>query len=396
MRKHFYLSLLTILVSTTIAISLTEIVSASVVLMVFSARVERNRIRLSWATASEFNHAGFNVLRSTSENGNFVRINSALIPPNCLTGCFAGSNYAFYDTAVELNTTYFYKLQSVDTSGMIEYFGPIFAMIHYPPSIVISSFIAQAQGGGISINWTTSSEGNDTGFNILRAENSNGAFAQINTGMISGCGGCSTGGNYSFVDWNVVAGQVYYYKLQSVDTYWGTQEFGTVYASIPFPFAYFYQFPWITHNPSQVCLPYPPLEWDSRLGPGGLPLLENVRIIPANVAQGQRYWRITKVKFENIDESGNDHSIYVKVLDENCNRLGGTIAHLTSEGGASEFLTEVSFGDLCNCNFAYPMYGDVYNIHIETLYPSDAIAGMLMPMRRHVNYRITFQLTTKP
>jgi hypothetical protein len=158
------------------------------------------------------------------------------------------------------------------------------------------------------------------------------------------------------------------------------------------PAIFLYYLPFV----SSECSAFPPLEWDPRLGPGGLPHLENVRIIPANVAQGQKFWRVIKVKFEDINESGNDHTIYVKVLGEDCLRVDGKKLHLTSEGGLSEYPEEKPAGDLCDCNFDYPMYGDGYNVQIEDQYPSDMVAGMIMPMRRHVNYRITFQLSTQP
>ncbi len=142
----------------------------------------------------------------------------------------------------------------------------------------------------------------------------------------------------------------------------------------------------------------PPVEWDPRLGTGPqhLDRLENVRLVPANVGHGQKFWRVTKVKFENIEESGNDHTIYIKVLDENGKRIDGKKAHLTSEGGLSEYPEEKPAGDMCDCNFNYPMYGDGYAFNIEDQYPSDKVAGMIMPLRRHVNYRITFQLVTNP
>jgi CRP-like cAMP-binding protein len=144
--------------------------------------------------------------------------------------------------------------------------------------------------------------------------------------------------------------------------------------------------------------PLPPRYMDPRIGSGPqvLPHLDSVKVIPANVAKGQKFWYAISVKFENIDESGNDHTIYVKVLDESGKRVDGKKARLTSMGGLNEYPGEKPAGDLCDCNFNYPMYGDGYGFEIEDQYPSDKVIGMIMPMRRHVNYRVTFQLMTMP
>ena len=147
----------------------------------------------------------------------------------------------------------------------------------------------------------------------------------------------------------------------------------------------------------ECLLPWPPVDWDSRLGPGGLPLLENVRIISATVSSGQRFWRVVRVKFEDITESGNDHTIYVKVIDECGNRVAGKPAHFFGEiSGDLGFPAEKLPGDLCDCNFDFPMFGDAYSVLIGDQILSDIMAGMIMPMRRHVNYRITFQRTMHP
>jgi CRP-like cAMP-binding protein len=150
-----------------------------------------------------------------------------------------------------------------------------------------------------------------------------------------------------------------------------------------------------------VIPPLPPVEWDPRLGTGPqvLPHLENVRLIPAQVGHGQKFWRAVKVKFENIDESGSDHTIYVKILDESGKRVDGKKLQVTSDTSGEVFPdqpTEKSADDMCDCNFNYPMYGDGYDVQIIDGLPSDKVGGMVMPMRRHVNYKITFQLSTNP
>jgi len=138
------------------------------------------------------------------------------------------------------------------------------------------------------------------------------------------------------------------------------------------------------------------VQWDTRLGPGGLPRLEHVRIIPANVMPGQVYWRVVSVVFENIDQSGSDHTIYTRIIDEKCNRLFGVPLYVYSDASGELFPDqprEQPAGAICNCNYMYPMFGDGYDIMLP--YPSDVMAGMIMPLRRHVNYRIVFQRTTR-
>ncbi len=150
--------------------------------------------------------------------------------------------------------------------------------------------------------------------------------------------------------------------------------------------------------PPPTVPPLPPAYWDKRLGSGPehANLMDSVQLTPATVSSGQKWWRAVYVRWEDINESGNDHTIYVKVLDENGKRIEGKKAHLTSTGGLSEYPDEKPASDLCDCNYNYPMYGDGYAFNIEDQYPSDKVSGMIMPMHRHVNYRVTFQLTTMP
>jgi CRP-like cAMP-binding protein len=143
----------------------------------------------------------------------------------------------------------------------------------------------------------------------------------------------------------------------------------------------------------------PPPEVDPRLVPGSgkdLPHVNNFKIIPATVASGQKFWRITKVVFEDVAESGNSHSIYVMLRDENGKRTEAKIKWWGEGSGDMPDDPQKSADDVCNCNYALYMYGDSYGVMVSDQYPSDKATGMLMPMKRHVNYRIWYQLTTMP
>ncbi len=151
----------------------------------------------------------------------------------------------------------------------------------------------------------------------------------------------------------------------------------------------------------------PPIDWDSRLGSTGdrvlYPDLEGVKLIPATVASGQKFWRATRVRFEGLGESGNDHTIYVKVLGEDGKRIETKRVRLTSAGGLNEMMDAKTVDDVCDCNASYPMFGDGYNANVEDDIPSDKVFGMCMcgipnvySHKAHVNYKIIFQLVTMP
>jgi len=142
----------------------------------------------------------------------------------------------------------------------------------------------------------------------------------------------------------------------------------------------------------------PPRYIDPRLGTGPqvLPHLEQVRVIPANVARGQKFWRVTSLKFEDVNESGSDHTIYVKIFDENGKRTEAKVKWWGAGSGDLPDPEQKKADDICDCNYGLFMFGDGYGVQIVDQYPSDQVIGMIMPMKRHVNYRIEFRLTTNP
>lgn len=79
--------------------------------------------RLKWSTASEVDNFGFDIYRSTSEEGPFDRLTAQPIPG-------AGTvdeprYYEYVDTAIEAGTDYFYYVESISVDGIREKFSPI-------------------------------------------------------------------------------------------------------------------------------------------------------------------------------------------------------------------------------------------------------------------------------
>ncbi len=73
----------------------------------FSAQFVDGQAIISWTTESELDNAGFNILRSQSEQGPFVKVNPTLIQGAGTTG--ERNEYTWTDTTAKPNTFYYYR-----------------------------------------------------------------------------------------------------------------------------------------------------------------------------------------------------------------------------------------------------------------------------------------------
>ena len=78
---------------------------------------------VEWTTESEVDMAGFNLYRSESPDGPYVKVNATLIPG--ASDPLLGGKYAYTDTNVVAGRTYYYKLEDVELDGTTTLHGPI-------------------------------------------------------------------------------------------------------------------------------------------------------------------------------------------------------------------------------------------------------------------------------
>jgi hypothetical protein len=79
--------------------------------------------RLKWSTASEVDNFGFDIYRSTSEDGPFDRITSQAIPGAGTVD--APQYYEFVDDTIDAGIDYYYYIESISVDGIRERFSPI-------------------------------------------------------------------------------------------------------------------------------------------------------------------------------------------------------------------------------------------------------------------------------
>ncbi|MEP6596342.1 MAG: reprolysin-like metallopeptidase, partial [Ginsengibacter sp.] len=79
-------------------------------LLQFSVKPARNSIQLVWATATEINNKGFEILRSERTNNNFIKIGFV----SSINNSAGVQNYTFNDSIVKKGVDYFYRLRQID------------------------------------------------------------------------------------------------------------------------------------------------------------------------------------------------------------------------------------------------------------------------------------------
>ncbi len=82
--------------------------------------------------------------------------------------------------------------------------------------VSLSFFRATLESGEVVIRWTTESETDNAGFNILRSHRQDGKYKQINSELIQGAGTTGERNTYKWVDPTARVGVVYYYQIEDV------------------------------------------------------------------------------------------------------------------------------------------------------------------------------------
>jgi len=96
----------------------------AITLAAFEVTPQDGAVLITWETAMELDHVGFNLYRSTAAAGPYTRVNATLIPPQ-FPGEVMGGYYEWLDTDVQPGVIYYYKLEDIDLKGVSTLHGPV-------------------------------------------------------------------------------------------------------------------------------------------------------------------------------------------------------------------------------------------------------------------------------
>ena len=97
----------------------------AITLSALNATLIEKGILVSWNVQTELNHAGYNVYRSTSRDGEYEQLNASLINSDVLTDVATAKTYEYLDETALPNQVYYYKLEDVSLNGESTWHGPV-------------------------------------------------------------------------------------------------------------------------------------------------------------------------------------------------------------------------------------------------------------------------------
>lgn len=82
--------------------------------------------------------------------------------------------------------------------------------------VELSELTAQYKDRVIILNWKTSSETENAGFNVYRSISDQSSFVKVNNELIVGAGNTTQSQSYRYEDRKIITGYRYYYKIEDV------------------------------------------------------------------------------------------------------------------------------------------------------------------------------------
>lgn len=161
-------------------------------------------VTLAWSPSTNPDIDSYGIYRSVNSDSDFVLLSTIAHPDTIFT-----------DNNVEWDIHYYYAATSIDQYGNESGFSnSIDTLMHAATPVELSYFSCHLRDNIVILEWTTTSELNNFGFEIQRSRDREHGFNKI--GFVNGKGTTSDENNYEFMDDNAKSG-TFYYRMKQID-----------------------------------------------------------------------------------------------------------------------------------------------------------------------------------
>jgi fibronectin type 3 domain-containing protein len=152
--------------------------------------VTTSSVTLAWNAVS--GASGYNIYRSTSENGAYSKVNTVAV-----------TSTEFTNTGLSPDMSYWYKVSAIvnGAEGLQSIQISASTLTSVPGNVRVTS------SGTSSVTLAWNAVNGASGYNVYRSNNENGTYSKINTTAVTGT---------EFTDSNVIAYTTYFYKVSAI------------------------------------------------------------------------------------------------------------------------------------------------------------------------------------
>ena len=166
-----------------------------------AAETAAGGIKVSWALNTEPTATAYNVYRSDSATGAFVKVNNGPVRAT-----------EFIDATAPANATSYYKVTAADDWGGESGQSTVVSAARGNDDLAPATpggFGATSRVDGVLLGWLTNNEADLAGYKAYRATTLDGVYSALNGGAVISVN--------ELLDSDVVEGTTYYYKVTAVD-----------------------------------------------------------------------------------------------------------------------------------------------------------------------------------
>jgi len=163
-----------------------------------SATTDLETIRLEWRAGNVFDDQLYAIYKSVNSSSDLSLADTVIAPLR-----------EYIDGSVEINSMYYYSVQSIDAWGNMSGFSDTIGISTNPPPVLPPiNLVATTDLQGVYLEWDPASEEVDSYYVIHKSTNNELSLVPVDTILAP---------STEYIDWSIEPDTVYYYAVQALD-----------------------------------------------------------------------------------------------------------------------------------------------------------------------------------